>query len=445
MTKVPTPEPPDYADLLSRIAQEVTTAAEADARSPFDGAGDALADQVESGIEALRDRLVDLSHDIHEHPELCYEEHHAAHAVEAVLGDAGHRVTRPAFGLDTAVHARAGDGRPRVAVLAEYDALPDIGHGCGHNVICATAVGAFLGVAEVIEELGGSVELIGTPAEEGGGGKEKIARAGGFDEVDAVVMLHPFFADIADHPFIGVRTVEVVYTGVAAHASALPFMGRNALDAAVQAYTGLAQLRQHILPTDRIHGIFTDGGQKPNIVPQRAALEFYLRSAEPDTLEELARRAEAVFEGAATQSGCTVEIRWDPTPVYLPTRLNQPLTDRYAVNAARRGRRLVPKGVLPEAMTGSTDLGNVSVRVPAIHPTLGIAPFGVPLHTAAFADAARSEDADAGVIDGAISLALTAADFLADEVLRDAVREDFEQAGGVIDVEALYPNIVEDA
>lgn len=441
MTDHPTePNPPEYGEYLQRVLTQVQdAAAHRPPESPFSGAPDPVAKAAESAIEAAAADLTALSHDIHGHPELCFEEHYSAAAVATFLRDRGFSVTAPVYGLDTAVLATAGTGGPKVAILAEYDALPDIGHGCGHNIICASAVGAFLGAAAAVDDVGGTVELIGTPAEEGGGGKEVIAWAGGFDEVDAVVMLHPFFADIADHPFIGVRTVEVVYTGLTAHASALPFLGRNALDAAVQAYTGMAQLRQHMLPSDRVHGIFTDGGQKPNIVPQRAALEFYIRSADPSTLTELSRRADQIFTGAAVQAGCGVEITWDSTPVFLPTRLNGPLTSRYAVNAARRGRPMVPKGLLPESMTGSTDLGNVSVRVPSIHPLLGVAEFGTPLHTPEFAAAAATPEADASMIDGAVAMAVTALDFLADPALRDAVAADFEASGGAIDVEALYP------
>ncbi|MGI9015968.1 MAG: M20 family metallopeptidase [Euzebya sp.] len=434
-----TPEPPDYSQYLQGLVARIQSSDGVEVDTPYIGVDPVIAAQAELAVEQAAEDLVGLSHDIHAHPELGYEEHYAAKTVAAFLTQRGHQADAGAFGLPTAVHASAGSGHPRVAFLAEYDALPGIGHACGHNVICTTAVGGFLAAASVVEQTGGSVELIGTPAEEGGGGKEKIARAGGFDDVDAAVMLHPFFADIAAHPFIGVRTVGVVYTGLSAHASAMPFMGRNALDAAVQAYTGMAQLRQHMLPTDRVHGIFTDGGQKPNIVPERAALEFYIRSAEPSTLAELCRRSQAVFDGAATQTGCTVEVTWDLTPVYLPTRLNGPLTNRYAVNAGRRGRRLLPQGLVPEAMTGSTDLGNVSLRIPSIHPLLGIAPFGISLHTPAFAQHAVSDSADAGVADGAVALALTALDYLADADLRDAVSADFEAAGGPLDVQQMYP------
>lgn len=420
-----------FTDVLRKSAEtEPLTSAHA-------GAGGELRTAVTDAVRRSADDLVALSHDIHDHPELGYSEHHAVAAVAALLEQRGHEVETGAYGVATALRARAGSGRPRVAILAEYDALPGIGHACGHNVICATAVGAFLAAAEVITDLNGSVELIGTPAEEGGGGKELIAQAGGFDEIDATVMLHPSSFEAAEHPWIGVRTVDITYTGVAAHASAMPFMGRNALDAAVNAYSAMAQLRQHMLPTDRVHGIITDGGQKPNIVPERAALTFYLRSAKPETLAVLAQRAEEIFTAAATMTGTSVEIGWDPTPVYLPVRNNAPLAARWASNVAEVGRRSLPLGVIPEALTGSTDLGNVSVRVPAIHPTLAIAPPGVTIHSPEFTAHAASAAADQGVVDGAIGLALTAIDYLADAELRSAVTKEFEAAGGALDVAAL--------
>ena len=420
-----------FADVLRKSAETEPLS------SPHAGADAKVRTAISDAVLRRADDLVALSHDIHDHPELGYEEHHAVSTVASLLSQHGHDVETGAYGVATALRARAGTGRPRVAILAEYDALPGIGHACGHNVICSTAVGAYLAVAEVIGDLDGSVELIGTPAEEGGGGKELIAQAGGFDEVDAVVMLHPSSFEAAEHPWIGVRTVDVTYTGVPAHASAMPFMGRNALDAAVTAYSSMAQLRQHMLPTDRIHGIITDGGQKPNIVPERAALTFYLRSAQPETLSILVERAEEIFAAAAQATGTTVELGWDPTPVYLPVRNNHPLAARWASNLSTVGRRSLPTGVIPEALTGSTDLGNVSVRVPAIHPTLAIAPAGVTIHSPEFTTHARSEAADKGVIDGAIGLALTAIDYLGDEALRAAVAEDFAAAGGKLDVAAL--------
>lgn len=428
-----------YPGYIERLVQQATkdAAATESPRSAHEGAPAELRAQVGKAVEALAGDLVGLSHDIHAHPELCYAEHYAVQAVARLVAAHGHDAEVGAYGLATALRARAGHGRPRVAILAEYDALPGIGHACGHNVICATAVGAFLAAATVVADLDGSIELIGCPAEEGGGGKERIARAGGFDEIDAAVMLHPFGWEAAEHTWIGVRTVDVTYHGLAAHASMTPFLGRNALDAVVQAYLGMAALRQHLLPTDRVHGIITDGGQKPNIVPERAAAHFYLRSAEPATLLELSDRARAIFEAAATATGTRVEIGWDPAPIYLPVRQSHTLAARWAVNIGERGRRALPGGVIPAAFTGSTDLGNVSVRVPAIHPLLAIAPPQIAIHSPEFAEWARGERGDAGCVDGAVGLALTAVDYLTDAALRQAVTAEFEAAGGRLDVDAL--------
>ncbi|MGI8874107.1 MAG: M20 family metallopeptidase [Egibacteraceae bacterium] len=423
------------ADMVSRMQRDV--AAAAPLMSAHGGAPPELAHAVTAAVERLAPDLLALSHDVHAHPELGFEEHYAVERVARLLSERGHEVESGAYGVKTALRARAGGGRPRVAILAEYDALPGIGHACGHNVICAAAVGAFLAAAEVIGDLDGSVELIGCPAEEGGGGKEYIARAGGFDDIDAAVMLHPFGADVAEHPWLGVRTVDVTYHGLSAHAAAMPHLGRNALDAIVNAYTGLAQLRQHILPADRVHGIITDGGQKPNIVPERAAGSFFLRSADPNGITELSERALAIFEAAARSTGTELEMTWDVCPVYLPVRNNHPLAARYATNLVPRGRKVVPEGVLPGEMTGSTDLGNVSVRVPSIHPLLAIAPPDVTIHNPEFAKWAAREGADTGTIDGAVGLALTAVDYLTDAELRAEVRAEFEAAGGVMDVDAL--------
>jgi len=434
-----TPDKPDptYLETLAGRTARLVSRAEP-VSSEHAGASDALARAVTDSVERRQAGLRALSREVHDHPEEGFSEHHAVEAVTRMLRAEGNDVEVGAYGLETALRARAGEGRPRVAVLAEYDALPGIGHACGHNVICATAVGAFCALADHVGALGGSVELLGTPAEEGGGGKEVLARAGAFDEVDAAVMLHPFDYDIAAHPFLGRRVVEVVYTGVAAHASAMPFMGRNALDGVVAAYTGVAALRQHIPPTDRVHGIITDGGARANVVPERAAALFYLRSTGPETLADLCRRAQGVFEGAAAMTGTAVDVRWDPQPPYLPIRHNQSLAARYAVRMASRGRQVLPTGIVPETFTGSTDLGNVSVRVPAIHPMLAVASPGTSLHTSEFAAAAATEAADEAVVDGATGLALTAADYLADEVLRAAVAAEFADGGGVLDVPSLF-------
>ncbi|CAN5792882.1 M20 family metallopeptidase [soil metagenome] len=425
-----------YPGYIERVVDRIRRADPPPASSPFDGAT-TLHDRIAELVEGLRDDLLQLSHDVHDHPELGFAEHHAAEAVARLLSAHGVDAEVGAYGLDTALRATAGSGDLTVAVIAEYDALPEIGHACGHNIICATAVGAFLALQQLGDELNGSVELIATPAEEGGGGKELIAQAGGFDHIAAALMVHPFGMDVADHPWLGVRQVAVTYHGLPAHASMMPFLGRNALDAVVLAYTGVGQLRQHMLSTDRVHGIITDGGQAPNIVPDRAAALFYLRSAEPETLAILTEQVQAILDAAATATGTTVEVNWDPCPPYLPVRNNRPLAARYAVNVVDRDRTVLPRGVAPETLAASTDLGNVSVRVPAIHPLLSIAPPEVTIHSPEFAEWAVSERADDATLDGAIGLARTAADYLTDPELRTAVADDFDAEGGVLDVLGL--------
>lgn len=424
-------------DLAARI--ERRAAAADDVTSDHDGAPETVARTLLDAVDERADALVELSHAIHDTPELAYEEHEAVRRVRELLSANGHDAQVGAFGLDTALHARVGQGRPRVAFLAEYDALPGIGHACGHNVICATAVGAFLGAARALEDhdLPGSVELIGTPAEEGGGGKQRIADTGAFDEVDAALMLHPAGVSATSQRWLGRRQVEAVYHGRTAHASLTPHLGRNALDAVVTAYQGIAQLRQHLPPGDRAHGVITDGGDRPNVVPARAAVRFYLRSPTPDGLAAICRRAGAIFRAAADATDTTLELNWDPRPPYLPVRSNASLAARFAVHMAARDVRILPDGVVPTELAGSTDMGNVSVLTPSIHPTLAIAPPTVIMHNPDFAEHAAGERADAACVDGAIGLGLTGLDVLCDDALRTAAAEEFAAAGGVIDIGEL--------
>jgi amidohydrolase len=434
------PIPPD--DGYLRALTEATSGAVARAEpisSPYTGAPEPSRNLVTAAVTEVTRDLVELSQDLHGHPEEGFAEHRSVRALAGLLEKHGHQPHVGIGGLETALIASTpANGGPHVAVLAEYDALPGIGHGCGHNIICATAAGGFLGAAAVAGQLGGRVSLIGTPAEEGGGGKETLARAGVFDDVDAVVMLHPFSHDIAMHPFLGRRQLEMVFHGVSAHASAQPFMGRNALDAAVAAYQGVSALRQQLPDNDRVHGIFTDGGARPNVIPDRAALLFYLRSPRPETLRDLAERLTRVAHGAAEMTGCAVELNWDLLPAYLPIRFNTALAGRWAVNQETTGRKPLPPGIVPEFLTGSTDLGNLSFRMPAIHPMIAISGPAVALHTKEFAAAAGSAEGDRAVADGALGLALTATDYLGDAELRKAVHDEFDAAGGALDVPAYF-------
>lgn len=402
------------------------------------GAPESVAGNITATIEDLTTDLRELSHGIHGIAEVGFEERLSVALAAEFLRYRGFPVQVGRYGLRTSLRAEAGSGSPKVAVLAEYDALPGVGHGCGHNVICAAAVGAFLGVASQIGELGGSVVLLGTPAEENGNGKELLARAGAFDDIDAVVMLHPFTGEyeVSSFASLAVRDVEVTFHGVAAHASSAPQMGRNALDAVVAAYQGIAALRQHIPATDRLHCLIVEGGSAVNVVPHLASAVVEIRSLDPDGLADLSQRVQHVLEGAALMTGTRLETTWDPFPAYLPVRSNDALAGRYHGHMSSRGRNITRE---TELVGGgwSTDLGNLSVRVPSIHPTVSISREITPMHTVEFGQHAISPEGDAAVVDGAVGMALTMADYLADERLREQAKLDFEAAGGVLDVERL--------
>ncbi|MFK0005332.1 amidohydrolase [Paenarthrobacter sp. NPDC090522] len=402
------------------------------------GASESIARNITSTIEDLTTDLRELSHGIHGIAEVGFEERLSVAFAAEFLRYRGFPVQVGRYGLRTSLRAEAGSGSPKVAVLAEYDALPGVGHGCGHNVICAAAVGAFLGVAAQIEKLGGSVVLIGTPAEENGNGKELLARAGAFDDIDAVVMLHPFTgeSEAASFASLAVRDVEVTFHGVAAHASSAPHMGLNALDAVVAAYQGIAALRQHIPATDRLHYLIVEGGSAVNVVPHLASAVVEIRSLDPDGLVDLSQRVQNVLEGAALMTGTRLETTWDPFPAYLPVRSNHSLAARYHGHMSSRGRAIT----LETELVGggwSTDLGNLSLRLPSIHPTVSISRETTPMHTVEFGQHAISPAGDKAVVDGAIGLALTIADYLADERLREQTQLDFETAGGAVNVEQL--------
>ena len=371
-------------------------------------------------IDELADTLVEASHDIHAHPELCFEEHHAHRVLTDLLEREGVDVTRAAHGLDTAFDARAGSEGPEIAVCLEYDALPGIGHACGHNIIATAGLGAGLAAAALADEAGGRVRILGTPAEEGGNGKQLMIDAGAFTGLDAAMMIHPADADLVRMDVIAAVTVEVEWFGLASHASAAPHRGKNALDAAVLAYMNVAALRQHIESTDRVHGVFVKGGDKSNIVPDHTVMEWMVRSVGLETLEPLRRRVEAAWEAGGTATGCRCEHRL-LSPPYAEMIDNQLLVSLYAANAERLGR---PVGV-PDADTrvvGSTDMGNVSHVVPSIHPVIAVAPPGVSIHSQAFTGHAASAAGDAAVVLGAKAMAMTIADLWADRSLVDAAR-----------------------
>ncbi len=389
-----------------------------------------LAGAINARIDDLSGTLLEVSHSIHANPELAFKEHHAAGLLSDTLDAHGLPAERGVFTLETAFEAQLptqGDG-PTVAILAEYDALPGIGHACGHNLIATAALGATLGLQAVADQLPGQVRLIGTPAEEKGGGKELMARAGAFDGVNAAMMIHPAGVNLTTMPCICVAEVEVIYHGRSAHASAMPHKGVNALDGLLLAYQAISNLRQHIRDEERIHGIITEGGQAPNIVPDRAVGNFYVRATKEKTLEALKPRVQACFEAGAKGSGCEVEVNWAGVD-YLDLNTNWPLANAFQAHGEAIGREFLSPNQLGGA--GSTDMGNVSYRVPSIHPMLACSPPNVVIHNPEFTKWAGSDMGDAAALDGARTMALTTAEYLLNPALQADVQEAFEVSKGL--------------
>jgi len=386
---------------------------------------DALKKDVCSAIDAMREELLSLSHAIHAEPELALQEFKAAARLTSAVERHGIAAQREAFGLKTAYAAEFGKDRgPVVAILSEYDALPGIGHACGHNIIATAGFGAAMALSKLNGGLPGRVRYLGTPAEERYGGKEMMAVEGAFEGADAAMMIHPSNLNLITMPCIAICDVEAVFHGRASHASAMPHRGLNALDAVVTAYQAIAQLRQHIKNTDRIHGIITEGGLAPNIVPERAACRFYVRAVDAHELLALKHRVQACFEAGALATGCRVETKWGESD-YLDLKTNWPLAEAYEKNGKALGLDFFPVKDLPPGYAGSTDMGNVSHRLPSIHPCLGVAPMNVIIHNAEFARHAVSDKGDQAVIDGAKSLAMTALDMMGDQALLGRVKADF--------------------
>lgn len=367
-------------------------------------------------IQDMDRQLVDLSHRIHAHPELGFEEYKASQWVADALSDAGFRVQHGCYGLPTAVHASIGSGPVHIGICAEYDALPEIGHACGHNVIAAAGVGAAIGLVDVVDDLGLTVSLLGTPAEEGGGGKILMLERGAFENLDAAMMVHPAALEMAAMPGTAVSQFEVMYAGKPAHAGAYPELGINAADAMTIAQVAIGQLRQQTRPTDRIQGIVTAAGSAVNVIPDASSGKWIVRSDNAEALAVLTERVRQCFQAGALASGCTVEIT-RAGPDYADLRPDSELLDLYRRNASVLGRKFPD---LPDGMVGAaTDMGNVSHVVPTIHPILGLDCFPAVNHQPEFTAACITPTADTAVLDGATAMAWTAADFASRRVVHD--------------------------
>ena len=364
-----------------------------------------------AALEAAHPELVALSHRIYENPELGYEEVQAAEWLTDVLKGNGFEVQRGFGDMPTAFVASTGSGPLHVAICAEYDALPGVGHACGHNVICTAALGAAIALKPVAEELGIRLTVLGTPAEEGGGGKIPFIEAGFFEDVHASMMVHPFPSDDSDPAIIAVQQLNVAYSGRAAHASGYPWQGINAADAMVVAQTAIALMRQQILPTDRIHGIVTKGGDAANIIPDRTTAEYMVRAATADRLDELVVLVTNCFEAGALATGATLELEMDVA--YKDMRHDPELAAIYRRHAESFGRNFDVR-----TSPVSTDMGNISHEVPAIHPHIGVETHGAVNHQKEFADACATPSADQAIFDGALGMAYTVIDAAQDESVR---------------------------
>ena len=379
-------------------------------------------------VDGLADELEALSRRIHAHPELAYQEVQACGGLAEFLAAHGFKVDRGVGGVETAFRASLETGTgPTVAILCEYDALPGIGHACGHNVIATSGAGAGAALAAVRADLpAGRILVIGTPAEEGGGGKVKLIRAGVFADVDCAMMIHGFDRTILHQDLLGIARVTLEFTGKAAHASADPWAGVNALDACVLTYNAVSMLRQQVRPDCRIHGIIVDGGQAANIIPERAVATYYVRAPRIDTMWELYNRVVACAEGAAKAAGVALTVTPHDT-TYEPLTSSRVLLDLFEANMKTVG--LAEGEAIPDRL-GSSDIGNVSQVLPAIQPMIAIAPTGMAIHTREFAEAAVQPLARAGMLAAAKTMAMTTFDLLADPARVTQAKADFARGRG---------------
>ena len=377
-------------------------------------------------IDKVSSRMLGLSHYIHENPELGYQESKAVQALATFLQEESIEVERPFIGIDTAFHAslEGQSSRPRAAFLAEYDALPNIGHACGHNLICVMSAGAVVGLKEILPQVEGSIDLFGSPAEETNGAKVDMVAKGVFNNVDFAMMLHPADETALSMGSLALDAREFTFQGVESHAALAPEEGVNALNAVVLLFNNVDALRQHLKSDARIHGIITEGGVAPNIVPARAQARFNIRAKQRSYLNEVTRKVEDCARAAELATGAKLTIR------NFENSFDNVVTNSVLAELMRRNFIELGESVAAELPnSASTDMGNVSHVVPSIHGMIRVARKGIPLHTPDFARAARSEQADRALIVGAKVLALTALDALTDPGQLDAMKKEFSHRG----------------
>ncbi|KIW94539.1 uncharacterized protein Z519_04515 [Cladophialophora bantiana CBS 173.52] len=388
-----------------------------------------------NAIDAADPQLRELNRTIHGNPELAYKEFFAVKTISAFLQKEGFFVTEHTYGLETSFTCEVGNGGPLVIICAEYDALPNIGHACGHNLIATSSIAAFLGAAAALKSSGlpGRIRLLGTPAEEGGGGKCKLIDAGAFREKDivAAIMAHPVtahqfrggYTGLAGLKFIASHKFRVEYRGKQAHAAGEPWNGVNALDAAVAAYNSVSMLRQQMRPDERVHGVIEDGGTVPNVITAYTRMNWYVRAPDMVRADNLLHKVKKCCEAAAAATGC--EISYIPAPSYKNLRVNLPLCRQYVEDMATLGEKIMVKN--DESYTASTDMGNVSFEVPSFHGAFPIpTDANVSMHHPRFAGHAATDEAHRAAIQCGKGMAMLALRVLTDPRLVEEARKDFE-------------------
>ncbi|MBT8212032.1 MAG: M20 family metallopeptidase [Acidimicrobiia bacterium] len=368
-----------------------------------------LKQRAQDQFTAVESDLRDISRWMYENPEIAWEERETSARLAAFLTDKGFDVDYPAYGLETAFAARTGSEGPEVVICAEYDALPEVGHACGHNVIATAALGAGIALQQIADELGIRVTVLGTPAEEAYGGKVDLINAGAFSDAAASMMIHPSPMDVLDPDVLAVSHVDVEFHGKESHAAFAPQVGINALDAAVQAYVNVSTLRQAMYPTDKVHGVITYGGGAPNVVPALTKMSWYVRAGTQDRLRELYDKVVACFDGAARATGCTMEVS-ESGHTYEDLKSDRVLAELYQENSTALGRPLPRGAEMDSSASGSTDMGNVSHVVPSIHPFLGINSAPAVNHQKEFAAHTVTPDGEKAIRDGALGMAWTIID-----------------------------------
>ncbi len=385
---------------------------------------DKLKAEVKERVEFYRHQLIELSLKIHTNPETGFEEKKASGWLCEFLERNNFQVERGISGLATAFRAQTGEGKPVIALLAEYDALPKIGHGCGHNIIAAAAVGAAIATKFVTDNLNGTIQVLGTPGEEIMGGKIIMIETGVFDSVDIAMLVHPGVYNLVVTQSLACSSLEIEFFGKPAHAAAHPEQGINALEAMILSFNNLNSLRQHIKEGARVHGIITHGGEAANIVPAYSAARFLVRAKDSTYLEELKEKVLNCFQAASLATGARLKYNWGKR-TYIPIRTNLTLANLFARNLESLGRKV--ESFQFHFGFGSTDMGNVSQVVPAIHPFIAIAPPEVSIHSPEFAQAAASEAGNKGLLDAAKALGMTIIDLLSDAEILINIKKEFDQ------------------